>query len=390
MAESPTVRVPRLAEADAYAELLWQSFGLGADFCAELVDQHLPDRVRVALHGSEVVGGLLADPQGQAWGGRVVPVVCVGGVAVDPVVRRRGVASALMRSLLAEHYAAGRCLAVLHASHHGLYRSLGFEHAGVRQVVRVAPGRVMGDARAADVVRLGPRDRPEMQGLYNEAVLPHRDGALQRSDLRWDRALGIGDGGSTWWVGTRDADGALTGFVCWSVEGRAPSLVARVRSFVTTTSAGAAALRGVLGQLGATVASLELATGPDDPLWWALDHPCTETCSTDAFLVRVLDPVQAVRWWGFGSAEGTVRFRWHDPLFPDHDGPVALTVERGRGRWAPTDHADLSLGPRGLAALLTGRVAPASLAVLGLTDRVPPAAWGQVFPRRTAYLRDMF
>jgi len=384
------IREPGLGEAEAYAELLWQSFGLDQAFCEALVERHFPDRVRVFVDEGRVLGGLFADPQGQSWGGRVVPAVCIGGVAIDPTMRRRGVATRLLTAVLDEFRSAGTPLAVLHASNHALYRKLGFEHAGLRQVVSFHPRDLTGDPRACTVERVGPDGHAALKALYNSAVLPHRDGALLRSDLRWQRALALDRGGSAWCVATRDSRGHLTGYAAWTTDGRLPGLTARLGDVVATTAASAAALRGVLAQLEATVSSIHTAIAPDDPLWWHLQHPRATPVSTDAFLVRVLDPLRAVARWGFPNTTATASFTWSDPRFPQHDGAYTLRVRDGRGTLEPSRGGGPTLGPRGLTALLSGRVSPLQLPVLDLLDGAPSEAWARVFPRRTAYLRDMF
>ncbi len=388
------VRAPTLGEAVRFAEILAESFGVPSERAEHLVQDHLPDRIRVILADGVVRGGLFVDPQAQSWGGRAVSAVCIGAVAIDPADRRRGFATALLSAVLLESRARGTALAVLHASNHALYRSLGFEHAGLRWVFQVRPTDIVGHPRAANVRRLTPADRPQMEALYTSAVAPHRDGALLRSDLRWERALGLDRDDKPWWVGAFDHQDRLAGYVVWTSSGRMPDRVVHVGDFVATTAEAGDALRGVLAQLEATVARVELAVAPDDPLFWHLRHPHGTTLSSEAFLVRVLDPSRAVAAWGFPeSATGAVRFEWHDPLFLEDDGQVSVQVDSGQGRWsveAVSGSPTSALGPRGLTALLCGRAAPAELSALtGETvDLAEP--WVELFPRRSVWLRDMF
>ncbi|HCH64557.1 MAG TPA: hypothetical protein DFR83_17255, partial [Deltaproteobacteria bacterium] len=60
------VRPPSLYEAEAYAELLTISFGLAPDQADRLVQEHLPDSVRVAVADGAVMAGLLTDRQAQS------------------------------------------------------------------------------------------------------------------------------------------------------------------------------------------------------------------------------------------------------------------------------------------------------------------------------------
>ena len=383
------VRPPSLYEAEAYAELLTISFGLAPDQADRLVQEHLPDSVRVAVADGAVMAGLLTDRQAQSWGGRLVPVACIVGVAVAPESRRQGWAFHLLRAVLGEHRTQGTALAALYANNPQLYRSLGFEQAGLRWVAKVSPAQVGGTATAAVVRRLTPQDLPAMKAIYRQVVLNRRDGALERSDRRWRRALGLQSEGRPWWVGAFDDSGALTGYIVWRGQGTIPKLSAVVLDFVAGSVAAATALRGVLSQLSSTVQSIELATAPDDPaLWWA---DSARPHLMERLFIRVLEPAGAVGQWGFPAAvDQALHGTWADPIFPDGDGPFTLEVSSGRGAWTQGGPGGARLTPRALAALLAGRVAPAELAILDGPSLGSGTPWSAVFPRRSVWMRDPF
>jgi hypothetical protein len=145
----------------------------------------------------------------------------------------------------------------------------------------------------------------------------------------------------------------------------------------------------VLSQLSSTVEMVKMATAPDDPFFWASPSPRTRTM--EPFLVRVLDPARAIGQWGFPPAVSrTLHVSWSDSLFPEDDGPVSLAVAQGHGQWQRGGAGGPALTPRVLSTLLAGRVQPDALAVLGGPDLATPAVWSEVFPRRSAFLRDGF
>ena len=230
-----------------------------------------------------------------------------------------------------------------------------------------------------------------MRALYDDVVLSRRDGALQRSPRRWARALGLHHDESPWWVGAFDEQGELVGYVSWHMAGTVPELTAVVDDVVLRTAAAAAALRYVLSQLSTTVETVTVSTAPDDPFFWASPFPRSRTRSMEPFLMRTLDPARAVETWGFAkSVSRTLHFSWSDELFPQDDGPVTLAVDQGRGVWSREGPGGPTLTPGVLSALLAGRVDPEALPVLGGPVLPRSAEWAEVFPRRTAFLRDDF
>ena len=76
----------------------------------------------------------------QWWGGRQLPMAGVSSVRVAPEDRGRGIGRLLMTALLDEIAARGYPLSALYPATMPLYRSLGWELAGVRDTV-VIPAR---------------------------------------------------------------------------------------------------------------------------------------------------------------------------------------------------------------------------------------------------------
>ena len=135
----------------------------------------------------------------QWWCGRAVPMAGVASVMVAPEDRGRGIARRLMTALLDEVAARGYPLSALYPATMPLYRSLGWELAGVRDTA-VIPARSLRDlvppdpvipAAGPDVTAGSPRLRRAAPGDA-EAVISVigrvHEAARDCGPITWDAA----------------------------------------------------------------------------------------------------------------------------------------------------------------------------------------------------------
>ncbi|MBO0839515.1 MAG: GNAT family N-acetyltransferase, partial [Sciscionella sp.] len=138
----------------------------------------------------ELIGFLRMWDMRQYFGGRAVPMGGVGSVAVEPHARGRGVASSLLRKALRSMREAGQCLSALYPATPPLYRSLGWENAGVRQRMDLSlqhlaflgkrdRGLPTDVANAIELRRARKSDLPTCYACHT-AVMSTVDGALAR------------------------------------------------------------------------------------------------------------------------------------------------------------------------------------------------------------------
>ncbi|HMD25079.1 MAG TPA: GNAT family N-acetyltransferase, partial [Streptosporangiaceae bacterium] len=145
-------------DLDAQFDLAERSFGPASRAGREqrrraVADPIAAGRTLGAFHGDRPVGAASFHDMRQWWCGRAVPMAGVASVKVAPEDRGRGVARRLMTALLDEVAARGHPLSVLYPATMPLYRSLGWERAGVRETA-VIPTRSLRDLMPPDPVVL--------------------------------------------------------------------------------------------------------------------------------------------------------------------------------------------------------------------------------------------
>lgn len=351
------------------------------------------DQLRIAHdERGEVVGGLVRIPMGQCFGGRVVPLVGLAGVAVRADRRRRGVASDLLRATLAELREHGVAASGLYASNHALYRGMGWEHAASRFVATLRPADIDVPPEAPDGVELARSDHePEVAALYRDHALS-RAGFLDRGPYVWGRTLRPFHGGAVQGALLRDLDGTLEAYLYTRAE-RLPDGFHRLEvvDCASRTPHGWNRIWNHLRDASTMVTELRLVTAPTDPLLLGLGHVRFQLRFQEPYLLRLVDVKAALRarGWVSGQSERVV-MRVVDPILGDE----VVTVDVADG------HADVRTGGdptahvhvRGLSAMFSGHLSSHEAHAAGLVDAGTRslAAMQQLFCGPTPWLRDFF
>jgi predicted acetyltransferase len=362
--------VPDEAQRAAMAELLAHAFAIPFDTEAGWLALVGHDNLRV-LRGTDGVRACLGViPMGQVFGGRSIPIEGIAGVGVRNDHLRRGVATELMRRALRAARARGAAASTLYASTWSLYRGVGYECAGTRQLAKLPPSMVpVFREHALPVRRATPADLPAVQSLYDGFAAGH-DGHLDRGPYIWPRLCGVRLGVAAHGLLVDDDDG-LAGYVYYRKH-PIPGLE-RHRVEVTDACARTPAawrrLWTVLGDLGTMVDHIEVPTAPHDPLFLWHPDPRFRMQLFENWMVRVTDVVAMLEGRGYGPGiAGRVDLHLDDDVLPEQAGAWRLEVEGGRGRVTRGGTGSLRLGARGLAAWCTGFVSPRTLVQLGLAE----------------------
>ena len=104
---------------------------------------------------------------------------------------------------------------------------------------------------------------------------------------------------------------------------------------------------------------LRARLAPDDPITWLLREPDIAAHREKNWMLRLVDPAQAVAERGFPiGVEASAQLELTDPVRPGNSGRWSLEVSGGTGKLAPAsgtaNGSALRLGARGMAALFAG------------------------------------
>jgi GNAT superfamily N-acetyltransferase len=385
-----------------------------------------------AFDGSRLVAAARYDDMAQWWHGRCMPMAGVASVMVAPEDRGRGAGGALMTTLLGLIAERGYPVSVLYPATMAIYRSLGWEIAGVQHTVAiparslrslvppdpglgspepagvgpagvgpagvgpgsvaagsVAAGSVGPGGVAAELRRCGPEDAGQVLAAIGAVHQALRDSGPNTRDEATVRR----------WLGdeSRFAYLAPDGFLAYRwLNGSDEILVERA---VAGSAATTRALWAIVASHSSMASTVRGYLGPADPVGWLTREPDVALARRRTWMLRLVDAAGAVAGRGFPpAAEVRAELRLTDGACPRNDGTWTLEVSGGKGVLAreprpgpATRAAPLAAGARGLAALFAGTPV-ATLRRAGLVSGGDPgndAALDGAFAA-TAFLLDYF
>lgn len=283
----------------------------------------------------------------QWWGGRLVPMTGIAGVATVPDARGQELVRHLLDLALTE---APEPLSVLYPTAPAIYRRMGWEIVGSLDTTMLPIGmlpRGSGEVRAAVA-----DDVPAIAALY-DAYAGSTNGLLARHGPSFPHGFPSGYGALL------DADvvtvavenGVVAGYVSYQRDnGYRTDGRLSVAELLAASPAAMAALLGSLGSWSSVVDSVRWR-GSTQELGLGLGAVVPPPVEVQPWMLRVLDPVAAVAARGFGP--GT----WSLPLTV-LGSPYRLEVADGRGVLSAGSGGP-SLTGRGFALLYAGASAGA-------------------------------
>jgi predicted acetyltransferase len=379
-------------ELRAFADIGALAFGSAPERVYEWMKALGPEVTRVCRRRGAVVGGLILQPMGQWFGGRSVPMTGVAMVCVAPQHRASGIGAELMRAGLREIRARGVTISTLYAATAPLYRRVGYEAAGGRYEITLPTGAIGLQDRTLTLRETEPGDGPALDEAHRRRVACE-NGPLDPSVPEWRHAQQAGrspqqPGPRTYAAWNRRR---AEGYVRYLTkrEGRTLHLM----DFVATTPGAGRRLLTFLADHRSTIDSAVWHGAPADPMLLLLPEHSYRVRLVEHWLLRVVDVPRALEARGYPeTVSASVALRVEDELFPANRGPFVLEVAGGAAQVRRGRGAGARIDIRGLAALYTGHLTAAQLAMTDYLEATPAevAALQAIFAGPTPWMSDAF
>ncbi|TDB90162.1 GNAT family N-acetyltransferase [Actinomadura sp. KC216] len=333
-----------------YAELTGRCFG-PIDMDLEIPRRH--GLVCLALLDGQVVGGAIALPFHQHFGGRVVPTAGLSLVCTAPQARGRRISARVVTELATALAADGMPVVSLWTATPGVYRRCGWEVAGNARGTWY-PIDAFRDAPATDLT-LVPDPSPEAMRAVRERDAARWNGALLRPGwwTAWKQAGGEDDTVSYGFA----AGGDLVGYATLRCETRRPwGYDLAVRDLHAPDARTLQALSGMLSEHGAQAERVHFPPGvlpPDPDFTWLLPRHRAESYDWYPWMLRLTDIRGALEARGWSPAvdaelELAVESR------SEADRLLTLVVTGGQGKVHDGGRGLIPITERGLAAWYAG------------------------------------
>lgn len=358
------------------------------------------ENYRVVCRGSTVLGGCALLPMGQFFGGKSVPMMGVGAVGIAPEHRGQRVASTLMQHSIREMHKRGFPISVLYPATLPLYRSVGYEQAGVRYEVRIAAKALnfKGLDRGAELEmrRIAPRDEPQIRKCYDKKASATA-GNVDRSKFLWHRSRLPRGQATLGFVVINPKTRLVEGYSRY-VQKETPEAPysLHLTDLVALTPAAGRRLLSFFADHRSMTHEIIFQGTPDDPIIKLLPERTYSARLMDHWMIRIVDVPKAIAARGFSRhVDAKIHVRVSDDLIPDNDGSFIIEVCNGKAKVRRGGRGEVRIDIRGLAALYTGHMSPTDLKVTGQiewsrTGEGGAAALAAAFAGPAPWMPDMF
>jgi predicted acetyltransferase len=307
-------------------------------------------------------------------GGARLPTGAVSRVGVLPTHRRRGIATGLMRAMVADAVRRELVLMSLRASEAVIYQRFGFGVAGDYSEVHVIPARatpIAGAARDGSMRILDPGEIIDVVTPLYDRVAHRRPGIVTRPPSWWGRYFrsAIERSSPSFVAVHADADGRIDGYVHYDVKWDddapdGPTGTGEVNDAFGADDAVELALWQYVFELDLVTRWKATERPIDDLLRLAVhDQRAYHVKNVDdEQWLRVVDVDAALSARSYQPVAGSVAIAVDDPLVPGNNGTWRVSAD---GVERCDDEPDLSAGIAAVSAAYMGGRAWSALAGIG-------------------------
>jgi predicted acetyltransferase len=355
---------------------------------------------RVVRKGGEVIGGCALLPMGQFFGGRSVPMMGVGAVGIAPEHRGQQAASTMMQSAVKEMHQRGFPISVLYPATLPIYRSVGYELAGVRYEIRIPAKSLnfkgLDRGAALEMRRITDRDNAGIEKCYNSRAVA-TSGNVDRSVFLWHRTRLPRGQATLGFAVINPKTKLIEGYTRYlQKEALEAPYSLHLTDLVALTPAAGRRLLSFFADHRSMTHEIQFYGTPDDPIIKLLpDHPYFARLFMH-WMIRIVDVPGAITARGYADAvDGEAHVRIADDLLAENDDSFVITIQKGRAKVKRGGRGDVRIDVRGLGALYTGHMSPSDLQITGQMDwtrrgEASAATLAAAFAGPAPWMPDMF
>ncbi|MCH2112418.1 MAG: GNAT family N-acetyltransferase [Planctomycetes bacterium] len=377
------------------AEMLGFAFSFDAKDAPEWFERCKHENLRVLADEKNQVSCLIRIPMGQWFGGKSVDMVGVAGVTTRPECRGQGAGKTMMEEFLREEHARGVALSSLYPSTFGLYRSVGYEHAGGYFQVRTAASLIPRAPQPESLtMRVGTEEDLELLNACYQSSARSTQGCLDRGSYVWGRIFKPRKSKPTCWLWLNTQGGCEAFlFVSSTLNPTTGNMLFKIDDACSSSYHGTQALLGFVKSLFSMAQDIRWHAGSSHPLSMGLADRGAEVNLVEQWMMRIVHLPHALeqRGWPQGL-QGELHLAIEDELLSANSGNWVLKVENQTAQVERGGRGDLVTPIQAMAPLYSGLHPAESLASQGWLQGEPEvcAAATALFSGPAPGMPDMF
>ena len=291
-------------EAEELWEIIYQSLHRHAQ---SGWNEHVGyERFRAVKKKEKILGGMGIIDMGQWFGGKIVRIGAVTSVGVAPEGRGLGVASVLVKKSLSEMYESEIPISTLLPSSTRVYRSFGYERAGVKIT-------------------------------YETKI----------QDMKVEKNI--------------------VGYVNFQ-QARSANHI-RVRDMVALNAEAAKKLLNFFYDHRTVIDTISWNGPVSDPIQLLMEEQKVEIADTRDWMLRIVDIKKALESRGYiKDINLSLTLNYEDPILPQNSGTWDINIFDGKCEVSKSNLNGIQLGPRGLAPLYTSYLNAYDIKNMGLLE----------------------
>ena len=349
-------------EAEELWEIIYQSLHRHAQ---SGWNEHVGyERFRAVKKKEKILGGMGIIDMGQWFGGKIVRIGAVTSVGVAPEGRGLGVASVLVKKSLSEMYESEIPISTLLPSSTRVYRSFGYERAGVKITYETKIQDMKVEKNTLDIIETSSSDREETYLLYNQRA-KLSNGNLDRGSLLWDLIL-ESKGRKLFHYIVKDEKN-IVGYVNFQ-QARSANHI-RVRDMVALNAEAAKKLLNFFYDHRTVIDTISWNGPVSDPIQLLMEEQKVEIADTRDWMLRIVDIKKALESRGYiKDINLSLTLNYEDPILPQNSGTWDINIFDGKCEVSKSNLNGIQLGPRGLAPLYTSYLNAYDIKNMGLLE----------------------
>ncbi|EJJ28125.1 GNAT family N-acetyltransferase [Rhizobium sp. CF142] len=233
-------------------------------------------------------------PSGHWLGGKAVPAANIAHVAISPEHRGTGLAGVLLEAACKDAMRAGALIASLFASSRPVYRKAGFNLAGSEIIYEAETAQLYRVREEAASTRLDLEKVGVLRDIYDRSCRIDA-GRLDRSDAHWNCLL---DRSSS--IPSAFVFGQNDGYVL--LDTADPDCLV-LRDYASLNGSASRQILKFLGSFSTVYPRVRWHGAPHDPLIFALPDKGWHLTHQEEFLLKLLDPAEALSRRGYACAD---------------------------------------------------------------------------------------